>query len=510
LIRGPRTGRLSARGLGGQTISKHLRQSLARWLAIAAALSLGLCTSALAQPGGDPAKARGVLRVGMEGTYPPFNYEDASGQLTGFEVDLAKALAARMGVRVELQTAPFAGLLASLDSGRNDVIINQVTITPDRQKKYDFTQPYSISGIQMIVRRGEQNRFRGPTDLAGHPVGVGLGTNYEAWLRAHQTGAIIKTYDDDPTKYQDLRLGRIDAVLNDKLTAMDMMRRTGGVFVAGGKPFAPQEMGIAVRKDQPALLADLNQALAAMRADGELVRISNKWFGADVTPPASTRADSGLGLIWRSAPFLLAGAAYTVGLSLASMTIGLAIGLGLALMRISGQPGLSIPARVYISAFRGTPLLVQLFLIYYGLPQFGIRLEPIPSALIGFSLNIAAYTAEILRGAITAVDRGQWEAAAVIGMSPAQTMGRVILPQAARTALPPLGNSFISLVKDTSLAATIQVPELFRQAQLITARTFEVFAMYLSAAALYWALSTLLAQVQGLAEARAGRHLRRR
>jgi cystine transport system permease protein len=179
-------------------------------------------------------------------------------------------------------------------------------------------------------------------------------------------------------------------------------------------------------------------------------------------------------------------------------------------MRLSGIAALSIPARLYISALRGTPLLVQLFLIYYGLPQLGLRLDPIPSALIGFSLNVSAYTAEILRGAIAAVDRGQWEAATVIGMGPAQTMRRVILPQAARTALAPLGNSFIGLVKDTSLAATIQVPELFRQAQLITARTFEVFAMYLSAAAIYWILSTLLAQAQGWAEARVGRHVRRR
>jgi cystine transport system substrate-binding protein len=478
-------------------------------IALVLALAWPAPMLARAQAGADPVKAAGVLRVGMEGTYPPFNYQDAQGHLTGFEVDLSKALAAKMGVRLQIEPAPFAGLLASLDSGRNDVIINQVTITDDRRRKYDFTTPYSLSGIQMIVRRGEEKRFKSPADLVGRPVGVGLGTSYEAWIRAHQPGALVKTYDDDPTKYQDLRLGRIDAVLNDRLTAIDMMRRTGGVFVAGGPPFARQEMGVAIRKGQPVLLADLNHALDQLRDDGELAAISNKWFGADVTPEAARPSAGGLKLIWSSAPFLLTGAAYTLGLSLASMTIGLAIGLGLALMRISGAAALSLPARAYVSAFRGTPLLVQLFLIYYGLPQFGVRLDPIPSALIGFSLNVGAYTGEILRGAITAVDRGQWEAAAVIGMSPAQAMRRVILPQAARTALPPLGNSFISLVKDTSLAATIQVPELFRQAQLITARTFEVFAMYLSAAALYWVLSSVLAQLQGLAEARASRHLRR-
>ncbi|MNR29833.1 Inner membrane amino-acid ABC transporter permease protein YecS [compost metagenome] len=159
-----------------------------------------------------------------------------------------------------------------------------------------------------------------------------------------------------------------------------------------------------------------------------------------------------------------------------------------------------------MSFFRGTPLLVQLFVIYYGLPQLGLELDPLPAALIGFSLNMAAYACEILRAAISSIERGQWEAAASIGMTRAQTLRRAILPQAMRTALPPLGNSFISLVKDTALAATIQVPELFRQAQLITARTFEIFTMYLAAALIYWVLATVLSHLQNQLEARVNRH----
>jgi cystine transport system permease protein len=208
-------------------------------------------------------------------------------------------------------------------------------------------------------------------------------------------------------------------------------------------------------------------------------------------------------LIAQSVPLLLKGAGYTVLLSLIGMSLGLLLGFGLALMRLSRSPLLRWPAAVYVSAFRGTPLLVQLFLIYYGLPQLGLELPPLIAAGIGFSLNIAAYAGEILRSAIAAVDKGQWEAAAVLGMTRGQTMRRIILPQAARTALAPLSNSFISLVKDTSLAATIQVPELFRQAQLITARTYEIFAMYLSAAAIYWIVSSLLAVGQGWLERRA-------
>lgn len=215
-----------------------------------------------------------------------------------------------------------------------------------------------------------------------------------------------------------------------------------------------------------------------------------------------------LGLLLDSAPYLLRGAVYTVLLSLGGMFFGLLLGFALALMRLSRLRLLRGIARVYVSFIRGTPLLVQLFMIYYGLPQLGIQLDPIPSALIGFSLNMAAYLSEILRGAIGAIDRGQWEAAASIGMSGGQTLRRVILPQAARTALPPMGNSFISLVKDTSLAATIQVPELFRQAQLITARTFEIFTLYLAAALIYWVLASGLSWAQHRLELRASRHRR--
>ncbi len=207
--------------------------------------------------------------------------------------------------------------------------------------------------------------------------------------------------------------------------------------------------------------------------------------------------EAGLQLALDSAPFLLKGAYYTVILSLGGMFFGLLLGFGLALMRLSRFKLLSGIARVYVSFFRGTPLLVQLFLIYYGLPQVGIELDPIPAAMIGFSLNMAAYACEILRAAIASIERGQWEAAASIGMTRAQTLRRAILPQAMRTALP---------VKDTALAATIQVPELFRQAQLVSARTFEIFTMYLSAALIYWVLASILAYFQNRLEVRVNRH----
>ena len=207
-------------------------------------------------------------------------------------------------------------------------------------------------------------------------------------------------------------------------------------------------------------------------------------------------------LMVKSVPFLLKGAGYTIELSLGGMFFGLTLGFVIALMRLSRRKLLRGIARTYVSFIRGTPLLVQLFVIYYGLAQFGLRLDPIPSALIGLSLNVAGYTGEILRAAIASIDKGQWEASRALGLSWSQTMRLVIVPQAARVALPPLGNSFIALIKDTSLAATIQVPELFRQAQLITARTFQIFTMYFTAAVLYWIISTALSWGQERLEKR--------
>jgi cystine transport system permease protein len=235
----------------------------------------------------------------------------------------------------------------------------------------------------------------------------------------------------------------------------------------------------------------VNKAIDKLRADGTLKSCPRN-------TSTLTSLNNGRSFSTRTGlpPFLLKGAYYTVILSLGGMFFGLLLGFGLALMRLSRFKLVSWLARIYVSFFRGTPLLVQLFVIYYGLPQVGIELDPIPAAMIGFSLNMAAYACEILRAAIGSIERGQWEAAASIGMTRAQTLRRAILPQAMRTALPPLGNSFISLVKDTALAATIQVPELFRQAQLITARTFEVFTMYLAAALIYWILATVLSHLQ--------------
>ncbi|QKJ87551.1 Cystine ABC transporter substrate-binding protein [Paramixta manurensis] len=228
-------------------------------------------------------KQRGSLLVGLEGTYPPFSFQDENGKLTGFEVEFANALAQRIGVKASLKPTKWDGMLASLDSKRIDVVINQVTISDERKQKYDFSTPYTISGIQALVRKDHEGSINKPADLAGKKVGVGLGSNYEQWLRENVKGVDIRTYDDDPTKYQDLRSGRLDAILVDRLAALDLVKKTGNTMAVAGPAFSRQEAGVALRKGNQDLLDAINKAIADMQKDGTLTKLSQKWFGADVT-----------------------------------------------------------------------------------------------------------------------------------------------------------------------------------------------------------------------------------
>ena len=213
-------------------------------------------------------------------------------------------------------------------------------------------------------------------------------------------------------------------------------------------------------------------------------------------------------LVWSSLGPLLTGAITgTIPLALASFSLGLLLALVVALMRLSRNRVVSAVARTYISVIRGTPLLVQLFVIFYGLPSVGITISPWPSAIIAFSLNVGGYAAEVIRAAILSVPKGQWEAGHTIGMSRHQTLVRIILPQAARVSVPPLSNTFISLVKDTSLASLILVTELFRVAQQVAAFSQEFMLLYLEAAVIYWIICLVLASGQSALEKRLDRYV---
>jgi L-cystine transport system permease protein len=208
-------------------------------------------------------------------------------------------------------------------------------------------------------------------------------------------------------------------------------------------------------------------------------------------------------------PMLKAGLAFTVPVALISFALGLIVGLITALARISKVKSFISIAKFYVWIIRGTPLLVQLFIIFYGLAKVNIILDPLPAAIIGFTINVGAYSSEVIRAAILSIPKGQWEAASSIGMTHAQALRRIVLPQAARVSIPPLFNSFISLIKDTSLAASITLTEMFQVAQRVTAATYEPLLLYVEVAFIYLMFCTVLSAVQSRVEKKLDRFVAR-
>lgn len=205
---------------------------------------------------------------------------------------------------------------------------------------------------------------------------------------------------------------------------------------------------------------------------------------------------SPLELIALSLPILLQGTLLTIKFAILSMLFGLLIGGIVALIAISKVAIYRGIARAYVSLIRGTPLLVQIFVVYYGLPGIGITLDPTAAGVLTLSLNVGAYLSESMRGALLSIPKGQWDAAYSLGLAHHQILCHVIAPQALRTAAPSLGNSLIGLIKETSLVSVITVTELLRSAQEVISLTYQPLPLYLAAAAIYWLLSTALSALQ--------------
>ena len=252
------------------------------------ALLLSLVLSAVVLPARaadllDAVRTRGTLRIALEGTYPPFNFKDAkTGQLAGYDVDVAKLVCAKLGVRPEFVTTEWSAILAGLGAGKYDVIVSQVGITPRRRQAFDFSQPYTYSAPQLIVRRNEASTYKSLADLKGRTIGVGQGSVFEQQVRA-VPGIEVKSYPAAPENLQDLAFGRIDAALNDSLMVAYLLKNSQLPIRAGARVGDVERMGIAFRKGNPTFHAAVDKALDDVRADGSLKQVSLKWFGTDAT-----------------------------------------------------------------------------------------------------------------------------------------------------------------------------------------------------------------------------------
>ncbi len=413
----------------------------------------------------------------------PYVFHDPADQsrLTGFETDIMAALGRRIGMTPVFVQNDWDGLIPGLQRGLYDVVIDGIEITPEHQAAIDFSEPYYRTAEQIAVRR-DANGLDNIPALRGHVVGTLKDTLSQRLLE--QAGGIrLRSYDDEINAYSDLANGRLDAVMLDAPIALYYAVPDPRLKLVGGS-IGALSYGIAIAKGHDALKARIDSGLDAMRRDGTLRRILQRWamwtpemaaFTGDrstevVLPTAwqhwlqATRPVPGLReRMARYAGFLpLIGRAalMTVAVSACAMVLAVAWGLVLALGRRYGSWPLRTAATLYIEIVRGTPLLIQILFIFYGLPSLGVRLDPFLAGVVALGLNYAAYEAENYRAGLQSVPHGQMEAALALNMTQAQAVRHVVVPQAFRFVVPVMTNDFISLLKDSSLVSVITLTEL--------------------------------------------------
>jgi polar amino acid transport system substrate-binding protein len=481
-------------------------------------------------------RARGELRWGADSQGgAPYVFQDPMdpNHLVGFEVDFSAALAAKLGVKARPVQGSWDNLFDLLARGDFDVVINGIEIAEEKKRVCELSRPYYVASERITVRRGDGGAPRTVEAMRGRRVGTLPGTL--AFRILERSGAQVKTYEGGQNEiYDDLRLGRTDAVLLDDPITLYYGAIDPALEVVDGA-FGEVQYGVAMRSGDVATTEAVNAAIGELAADGTLARIYARWGlwnEATAKLLGGPRPDAGeVGEAydaWRAAvgkplPFarrvverypktlvlFARGAAMTLAVSVASMALAIVLGVLLALGRVYGPAPLRWLAVGYIELFRGTPLLIQLTIVYFGLPEIGLTLHPFAAGVLALGLNYASAEAENYRAGLASVPAGQLDAARTLGLSTPQALRWVVGPQAFRVAVPPATNDFIALLKDSSLISVVTLTELTKTYASLAAAMRDHLGLGALVALFYLLLSLPFARLSRWVEARLGRHLRR-
>ena len=453
----------------------------------------------------------------------PFAFYDKNNRLTGFEYEIIEGIARHMAREPKFIQNSWDGLIPGLGRGLYDCVICGIEITAEKGQEVLFSHPYYITFEQLVVAKGTP-AVTSLTELSGRKVGT---LEQTAALRMLQEtpNVVVKSYAEEVNAYHDVANGRLYAVLLDFPIAKYYAAPDPALEFTG-PPIGKITYGIAVSRSRPELVQQINTALGEMVSSGELRDILSRWGlwtptmatalnqSAEPSLPDTefkafaSQFDQEGGIIARLKryfvywPVILQGCILTLEISLLSMVIAIAIGFLLALIRVYGPFPMRQLSILYIEIVRGTPLLVQLLILFYGLPYIGIKLEPFIAGMLGLGLNYAAYEAENYRAGLLAIPQGQMEAARALGMTHQQGLRHVVIPQAFRLVLPPVTNDFISLLKDSSLVSAVTLIDLTGAYTRIATQTFDYFGTGLLIAAIYLLIGLPFVRLAGWLEKR--------
>ncbi|WP_423215740.1 ABC transporter substrate-binding protein/permease [Streptococcus equinus] len=447
---------------------------------------------------------KSTYKIVMDSSFAPFEYQNDSGKYEGIDVDLIKAIAKQQGFNIELSNPGFDAALNAVQAGQADAVIAGMSITDARKEIFDFSDPYYTSNILLAVKKGSS--VKAYEDLNGKTVGAKNGTASYTWLSEHadQYGYSLRAFDEASTMYDSLNSGSIDALMDDEAVLRYAIKQ-GRKFETPIDGEKSGEYGFAVNKGaNPELLEMFNNGLAALVKSGKYDKIVSKYLGTSDNKQSSSSVDETTiwGLIKNNYSQLLTGLGTTLSLTLISFAIAMVIGIIFGMMAVAPNKVLRTISAIFVDVVRGIPLMIVAAFIFWGIPNLIESMtghqSPINdflAATIALSLNAGAYIAEIVRGGIEAVPKGQMEASRSLGISYGKTMKKVILPQAVRVMLPNFINQFVISLKDTTIVSAIGLVELFQTGKIIIARNYQSFRMYAILAVIYLVMITLLTRL---------------
>ncbi|MCC9181251.1 amino acid ABC transporter substrate-binding protein/permease [Mycolicibacterium mageritense] len=438
--------------------------------------------------------------IATDTTFAPFEFQDAQGNFVGIDMDLIREIAKDQGFNVTIKPLGFDAALQAVQANQADGVIAGMSITDARKKVFDFSDPYFESGVQMAVLK-DDDEIKSYADLKGKKVAVKNGTEGAEFAESikGKYGFDVVSFADSASMFEEVKTGNSVAVFEDYPVLAYGIQQGNGF-----KTVTPKEQGssygFAVNKGQnPELLAKFNTGLKNLKDAGRYDEIIESYLGEG----ASDADNSFLGLLKSTFPVLMEGLKMTVILTVVSIAIALVLGTIFGLFRVSRSVWLRAIGTTYVDIFRGTPLLVQAFFIYFGIPSaLGFQMTALTAGIITLSLNAGAYMTEIVRGGIQSVDKGQMEASRSLGIGYLPTMRKVILPQAVRTMIPSYVNQFVITLKDTSILSVIGIAELTQTGRLIIARNYQSFTMWLIIGIIYFIVIMALTKLSDRLEKR--------
>ncbi|MHA7582584.1 amino acid ABC transporter substrate-binding protein/permease [Paenibacillus vandeheii] len=441
--------------------------------------------------------------IGTDITFAPFEYQDVNGDFVGIDMDLLDAIAKDQNFKYEIKALGFNAAVQALESNQVDGVIAGMSITDERKQKFDFSESYYPSGVVMGIS-ANNDTVKSYEDLRGKKVAVKTGTEGYSFAESISSkyGFTIVPFDDSAQMYDDVKTGNSVACFEDHpVLAYGVNQNNGLKIVTKKEEGASYGFAVSKGKNQE-LLEMFNTGLTNIKANGEYKRITEKYLGENAPTANLGRWE----LIQKSLPSLFKGLGNTLLYTIASLFFAFIIGLIFGFMKVGQNKFLRGVATVFVDIFRGIPLIVLAFFIYFGIPQaMGFTMPLFLAAILTLSLNAGAYVTEIIRGGIQSIDRGQMEAARSLGLPYRKAMIKIVIPQAIRVMIPSFINQMVITLKDTSILSVIGLVELTQSGKIVIARTFASFDIWLTVAIMYLIVIITLTKIADYLEVKVRR-----